>query len=160
MEDEIDLFMHKVGMKLKKKPEAMQTFIDKLKDNWYDNLDSLKEIDDDTWNNVLKFPSRLVKIIKDELNTGDEFDEEMIDTSTKKTEPTYRDTHMADNDDQEQSPPIQPSKVKKTEELKGNDPSMCAFSSFLILNLDDITLLAKEYLRDFYKETNDDSGVI
>lgn len=131
MEDEIDLFMHKVGAKLKKKPEAMQTFIDKLKDNWYDNLDSLKEIDDDTWNNVLKFPSRLVKIIKDELNTGNDFDEEMVDTTSKKPNTTYKDTHMVNNDDQERAPVTQPAASRKTEELKGNDPSMCSQYSIL-----------------------------
>ena len=67
MSEEIDEFMLKVGLKLKKKPEAMQPFIDKLKDNWYDTIDSLKEIDSDTWASTLKFPSRLVKIILEEL---------------------------------------------------------------------------------------------
>lgn len=69
MAEDMEAFMHRVGVKLKKKPDAMQPFIDKLNENWYDSLESLREIDDDTWNNVLKFPSRLVKIIKDELNT-------------------------------------------------------------------------------------------
>jgi hypothetical protein len=68
MAEDMEAFMHRVGVKLKKKPDAMQPFIDKLNENWYDTLESLREIDDDTWNNVLKFPSRLVKIIKDELN--------------------------------------------------------------------------------------------
>lgn len=68
MADEIEQFMVRVGAKLKKKPEAMQPFIEKLHDNWYDSMDALKEIDDETWNNVLKFPSRLVKVIKDELS--------------------------------------------------------------------------------------------
>ena len=70
MADEVTQFMHKIAAKLKKKPDAMAQFINTLNENWYDSLDSMREIDDDTWNNVLKFPSRLVKVIKDELNSG------------------------------------------------------------------------------------------
>ncbi len=69
MEDEIDMFMQKVGAKLKKKPEQMQSFIDKLKDNWYDTVESLAEIDEETWNKTLKFPSRLVKVILEEAKS-------------------------------------------------------------------------------------------
>jgi hypothetical protein len=69
MSEELVIFMHKVGVKLKKKPEAMQPFIDILLENWYDSVDSLKEIDSDTWASM-KIPSRLVKVIIDELNVG------------------------------------------------------------------------------------------
>jgi len=67
---EVEDLMIRVGQKLKKKPEAMQPFIDQLNENWYDSIESIREIDDDTWNNSLKFPSRLVKVIKDEINAG------------------------------------------------------------------------------------------
>ena len=68
MSKEVEKLMHKVGLKLRKKPEAMQQFIDKLNDNWYDSIEAMKEIDADTWANTLKFPSRLVKVIIEELN--------------------------------------------------------------------------------------------
>ena len=104
MSEELVIFMHKVGFKLKKKPEAMQPFIDILIDNWYDSVESLKEIDSDTWASM-KIPSRLVKVIIDELNVGGAEDEEMIDTSSKQKETKEpvkaKDIHMQGNDDQE-----------------------------------------------------------
>lgn len=71
MEDELTEFINRVGARLKKKPDAMKPFLQTLQDNWYDSVDSLKDINDDTWSTVLKFPSRLVSEIKAELSALD-----------------------------------------------------------------------------------------
>ncbi|CAI2366893.1 unnamed protein product [Moneuplotes crassus] len=149
MEDQIDTFMHAVGAKLKKKPEQMQGFIDKLKDNWYDTLDSLKEIDDDTWNNTLKFPSRLVKVILEELENEGQPDkameddmEECIDTSTKHDKKEVRKVTTTKKKD------ILKPKAEESKEKSIN-----------VLPEEENGLL-QGYLQSFYKEAGDDNTKI
>ena len=164
MTDEINEFMNKVAKRLKKKPDAMKQFIDKLKDNWYDSIESLKEIDDETWTNELKFPTRLVKIIKEELNsTGklnknlhlvDDDEEEMIDTTKapKKSEkikkPPTKDVKMGGNEDQEQSK---------------NDIEGTQFIFNRMCDLETKLEYSEEFkilLKDFYHEAGDDVPTI
>ena len=116
MDDELDTFMYHVGVKLNKKPEAMMPFITQLRDNWYDTLASLREIDDETWTSVLKFPTRLVKVIKDELKAPSDEDEEMIDTSKPAQSlikrPVIKDIHMENNEDNEEVKKEKPEGLK------------------------------------------------
>lgn len=155
MEDEIDIFMYTIGERLKKKPEAMQPFIDKLKENWYDSIDSLRDIDDDTWNTTLKFPSRLVKVIKDELSGPLSIDEEMIDTAPKKESQKIRDIHMEHNDDQERpvATLVKDSKSSDSAANKGIYQTVYPF-------IEELASSARECLRDFYKEAKDDAPTI
>lgn len=144
MSEELTAFMHAVGVKLKKKPEAMQPFIDILLDNWYDSVDSLKEIDNDAWANM-KIPSRLVKVIIEELNAGGaaDGDEEMIDTSTKQKEPKQpskaKDIHMQGNDDQEIVPPVPTQAISKPDNL----------------NAESISDLTQIYITEFFENDKD-----
>lgn len=53
----------KIGEKLNRKPQDMEAYIKTMEDNWYDTIESLKQLTDQQFD-ALKFPHRLVQEIK------------------------------------------------------------------------------------------------
>ena len=59
-------FIASIAMEMDKKPEDFAKFSDILEENLFDTVDSLRDIQDEQWNE-LKIPMRLVNEIKTKL---------------------------------------------------------------------------------------------
>ena len=63
-------FLDSIALSIGKQPKDVDAVVNILVDNWYETVDSLREIDDETWKS-LKIPGRLLGLIKDNLGQGE-----------------------------------------------------------------------------------------
>lgn len=64
---EVKDFIFAIAVEMNKKPETFQKFVDKLEEEMFDDVESLKDITDDQWS-TMKFPMALVNKIKKALS--------------------------------------------------------------------------------------------
>eukprot|EP00820_Chromera_velia_P019354 Cvel_28202.t1-p1 / transcript=Cvel_28202.t1 / gene=Cvel_28202 / organism=Chromera_velia_CCMP2878 / gene_product=hypothetical protein / transcript_product=hypothetical protein / location=Cvel_scaffold3647:752-6126(-) / protein_length=429 / sequence_SO=supercontig / SO=protein_coding / is_pseudo=false len=67
MDSEVETFLIQVGKEIGRTPEQMKPFIKKIvEDNWYETMDSLRELTDAQWQS-LGLPGRLTDVIRIKL---------------------------------------------------------------------------------------------